>query len=68
MPGSHELEGVVEDEEAIRVCHWPVRHFVDLGFTVRQARVLARVPADWDTAERLLALGCCIRSAELVRL
>jgi hypothetical protein len=58
MPPAPQLEAVVEDEEAIRVFHWRVHRFKDLGFTLWQARRLAQVHADWHGAELLLADGC----------
>lgn len=46
------------DEEAHRVFHWRVRRFIDLGFTLRQSRLMAEAQADWHTAEHLLHDGC----------
>jgi hypothetical protein len=46
------------DDEAVRVFHWRVRRFLALGFTLRQARVLASLHVEWHTAEKLLEQGC----------
>ncbi len=53
-----DAEATVPDVEEIRVFHWRVRRFLSLGFTLWQARGLARVQADWHAAEKLLARGC----------
>lgn len=46
------------DEEAVRVYHWRVRRFLELGFTLRQARTLAGGDADWHEAAVLVTAGC----------
>lgn len=51
-------ELVEQDEEAVQVFHWRVHRFVELGFTLRQARTLAALQADWHAAEHLLGDGC----------
>jgi hypothetical protein len=53
----------VQDEEAVRVFHWRVRRFLDLGFTLRQARTLAGGEAEWHNAEKLLGRGCSRETA-----
>lgn len=58
MPEPDQLEAVVESEEAIQVFHWRVRAFLDGGFTIRQAKVLAACQVDSHAAERLLEAGC----------
>ena len=47
----------VDDDEAFRVLHWRIRRFLELGFTLRQARALAGGSAEWHDAEKLLARG-----------
>lgn len=51
-----ELEAVIADP----VLQWRCKVFLDLGMTLRQARILAVAhPApDLDTARRLVARGC----------
>lgn len=51
------------DEEAVRVFHWRVRRFCELGFTLWQSRRLAQVQDDWHRAQLLLADGCPIELA-----
>ena len=57
------IETLIEDEEAIRVTDWRVERFLELGFTTRQARLLAVAEADWHGAFRLLAAGCDLDTA-----
>lgn len=54
---------VTEDEESVRVTHWRVQRFLELGFTVRQARLLAAAQADWHGASVFLAAGCELETA-----
>jgi hypothetical protein len=47
-----------QDAEATRVYRWRVCRFLELGFTLRQARRLADGTAGWHEAEALLMAGC----------
>lgn len=63
MAEIEEPEVVVIDEESAKVFHWRVRRFMGLGFTLWQARSLARVGADWHAAKKLLDAGCPVATA-----
>jgi hypothetical protein len=58
VQGADTVEAIVEDEEAIRVYHWRVHRFRELGFDLWHAKGLAHVQADWHTAQLLLVRGC----------
>jgi hypothetical protein len=49
---------IEQHPEATRVYRWRVCRFLELGFTLRQARRLADSVAGWHEAEALLAAGC----------
>lgn len=56
-------DATVDDDEGQRVVVWQLRRFVDLGFTLDQARLLVAADADWHLAERMLAQGCSVDRA-----
>ncbi len=62
MPDVAAVDQAICDEETA-VLHWRVRRFLELGFTLRQARTLSALPADWHAAQELLSVGCPLRHA-----
>jgi hypothetical protein len=46
--------------EALQVFHWRREHFIELGFTIRQATCLAERMVTWHDAETLVDDGCPI--------